>query len=104
MDLFLLESTDLNQYGDPYLFSLLNTFEQILLCSSVKDGDVLAKATLRTIEESAALIPRNPKFDDRIFAASKYRNQVDLVGIVDDVVGIGEEKQPIEAEINVEMD
>merc|ERR1719411_1825288 len=78
MDLFSLESSQLDRYSDPYLFSTLNTFEQILAASKLKD-DALGKMTLRTIEETAALIARNPANDDRIFAGSKYRNQVDLV-------------------------
>ena len=82
MDVLLLDSSDLNRYSDPYLFSLLNTFEQILFAAKLKD-DALSKATLRTIEESAALIPRNPANDDRIFAGSKYRNRVDLVSCSD---------------------
>eukprot|EP00486_Rosalina_sp_Unknown_P013750 CAMPEP_0201592464 /NCGR_PEP_ID=MMETSP0190_2-20130828/190352_1 /ASSEMBLY_ACC=CAM_ASM_000263 /TAXON_ID=37353 /ORGANISM="Rosalina sp." /LENGTH=1532 /DNA_ID=CAMNT_0048051251 /DNA_START=647 /DNA_END=5242 /DNA_ORIENTATION=- len=79
MDLFLLDSSELARYSDPYLFSTLNTFEQILFASQSKDKDGIVKATIRSIEESAALIPRNPRYDDRIFAAGKYRNRVDLV-------------------------
>eukprot|EP01083_Nonionella_stella_P016822 46962_1 len=80
-DLFLLDHSDLQRYADPYLFSTLNCFEQIMLCSKLsKDkGDALAKATLRSVEEAAALIQRNPRNDDRVFAASQYRNSRDLV-------------------------
>ena len=80
MDLYLLNSADLNQYGDAYLFSTLNTFEQILFASMSKDKDGIIKATIRSIEESANLIPRNPRNEDRIFAGARYRNRVDLVG------------------------
>eukprot|EP01083_Nonionella_stella_P280997 956133_1 len=109
MDLYLLDSPDLNLYSDNYLFSTLNTFEQILLCTKIKDADALAKATLRTVEEAAALIPRNPKFDDRIFAASKYRNRIDLVAEVSagknkpDEINEMDEKEEVKQEI-IEME
>lgn len=79
MDLYLLDSSELARYTDPYLFSLLNTFEQILFAAKSRDRDGITRPTMRSIEESAALIHANPREDDRIFAGSRYRNMVDLV-------------------------
>jgi len=78
MDLFLLDAADLAKYADAYLFSTLNVFEKILFASRSKDKDGVTKSTLRAIEEAAALLPRNPRENDRVFAGARFKNKVTM--------------------------
>jgi len=110
MDLWLLDDSQrLAEYeNDWYLFSTLNTFEQILLCSKSKDKDGLVKQTLKSIEESAALIERNPADDDRIFAGAQYRNRVDLMAAADAVAAANDDgddaKDAVDGNYRVRVD
>jgi len=86
MDLFLLGSSELARYADPYLFSTLNVFEKILFASTSKDKDGITKPTLRAIEEAAALLPRNPRENDRVFAGARFKNKVTIADAVAEAV------------------